>query len=157
MPPATDYPSISHVITPVLSFMGTYILRNNVSRIFSKATFEEYRETEKLHNDVPRAVTKDGNLLDYETLELRVHPPNIRIKIEEKGTLITLDSANRPGTLIEVCASSLLASGLPHAMRRGSLWQTTVQPHGSAGCSMSHRAWTAIHQGENYLRWRMVC
>eukprot|EP00892_Ulva_mutabilis_P010371 jgi/Ulvmu1/7706/UM039_0012.1 len=81
--------------------MGTYILRNSVTRGLSRATFEEYRETER-HNDVPRAVTKDGNLLDYETLELRVHPPNIRIKIEEKGTLITLDSANRPGTLIEV-------------------------------------------------------
>lgn len=119
-------PSFSHVIAPVLSSMGTYILRNSVSRIFSKATFEEYRETEKLHNDVPRAVTKDGNLLDYETLELRVHPPNIRIKIEEKGTLITLDSANRPGTLIEVWKSCFVAAAIANAMRRGSWWQTTA-------------------------------
>lgn len=97
--------------------MGAYILRNRASRIFSKATFEEYRENEKSHNEVPRAVTKDGNLLDYETLELRVHPPNIRIKIEEKGTLITLDSANRPGTLIEVGCKSVLVTALVSAMR----------------------------------------
>lgn len=126
--------------------MGTYILRNNVSRNFSKATFEEYRETEKLHNDVPRAVTKDGNLLDYETLELRVHPPNIRIKIEEKGTLITLDSANRPGTLIEVrLRPALVRGGFGRCISCMEEKQACRRRHGSAGSPVSDRIRTAIH------------
>jgi hypothetical protein len=86
--------------------MNAFVFRPGMSRISSTRTFEEYRETEASLNEAPRAVTKEGDLLDYETLELRVHPPNIRIKIEETATLITLDSANRPGTLIEVCPAS---------------------------------------------------
>lgn len=67
----------------------------------STQTFAQYKEAES-YNQSQQAVNKNGVLLDYETLELRVHPPNITVKIEENETLITLDSANKPGTLIEV-------------------------------------------------------
>lgn len=46
------------------------------------------------------------DLLDNLTLELRVHPPEINIDngIDEKSTVVTIDSANRPGSLIYVSA-----------------------------------------------------
>ena len=49
------------------------------------------------------SVTSDGLLLEYETLELRLHPPNVQIDNDtyDDVTVITIDSANRPGTLIE--------------------------------------------------------
>ena len=84
--------------------MNAYIY-GGFSRISSTQTFEQYRQSES-YNQAQRAVNKNGDLLDYETLELRVHPPNIQIKVEDKETLITLDSANKPGTLIEVRGSS---------------------------------------------------
>lgn len=44
-----------------------------------------------------------GTLLEYETLELRIHPPNVVIEdVLDDTTMVTIDSANRPGTLIEV-------------------------------------------------------
>jgi hypothetical protein len=85
--------------------MNSYIY-GGISRISSTQTFAQYRESES-YNQAQRAVNKNGDLLDYETLELRVHPPNIQVKIEEKETLVTLDSANKPGTLIEVAAPTL--------------------------------------------------
>lgn len=47
---------------------------------------------------------EDGSLLDNLTLELRVHPPTIDIdnKAHDKWTTVTIDSANRPGSLIYV-------------------------------------------------------
>jgi hypothetical protein len=79
--------------------LNSYIY-GGFSRVSSRQqSFLEFREAE-LQNQ--KAVNNEGDLLDYETLELRVHPPNIRVNIEETETTITLDSANRPGTLIEV-------------------------------------------------------
>jgi bifunctional pyridoxal-dependent enzyme with beta-cystathionase and maltose regulon repressor activities len=80
--------------------MNSYIY-GGISRISSTQTFAQYRESES-YNQAQRAVNKNGDLLDYETLELRVHPPNIQVQQENNTTLITLDSANKPGTLIEV-------------------------------------------------------
>ena len=48
---------------------------------------------------------KDENgMLEYATLELRVHPPSVKIDntLEEGSTVVIVDSANRPGTLVEV-------------------------------------------------------
>jgi hypothetical protein len=81
--------------------MNSYIY-GGISRVCSTQTFAQYKESES-YNQSQRAVNKNGVLLDYETLELRVHPPNIQVKIEDNETLIALDSANKPGTLIEVC------------------------------------------------------
>lgn len=55
-------------------------------------------------NNCASAVTEDGSLLDNLTLELRVHPPSIEIDnhAHEKLTVVTIDSANRPGSLIYV-------------------------------------------------------
>lgn len=75
-------------------------------RARSLKPFREYveLETANLVNSSLSAVAPDGALLEYETLELRVHPTNVVIDNEtrEDSTLITVDSANRPGTLVEL-------------------------------------------------------
>ena len=65
--------------------------------------FLEYRESEK-HCETRAACSRAGELLEYETLALRVVPPNIEIENSdtESVTRVTVDSANRPGTLVEV-------------------------------------------------------
>jgi glycine cleavage system regulatory protein len=83
--------------------MNSMLLRTMaVPRNASLQAFSEYRELEA--QNTRHAVTNDGALLEYETLELRVHPPNVIIDNEmyEDRTVITVDSANRPGTLVEV-------------------------------------------------------
>ena len=62
-----------------------------------------YRLSEA-QNPGGNSVTAEGTLLEYETLELRLHPPNVVIDNDtyEDATVIVIDSANRPGTLIEV-------------------------------------------------------
>ncbi len=72
-------------------------------RCGSLQTFAEYREAEAA-NLLKASVSVDGSLLEYETLELRVHPPNVEIlnDPDESATVITVDSANRAGTLVEV-------------------------------------------------------
>lgn len=82
-------------------------------RARSLKPFKEYveLETQNLVNSSLSAVAPDGALLEYETLELRVHPTNVEIDNEtrEDSTLITVDSANRPGTLVELvqCVTKL--------------------------------------------------
>ena len=63
----------------------------------------EYWELEK-QVEQRAACSREGALLEYETLELRVNPPNIIIenRAENDYTHIAIDSANRPGTLVEV-------------------------------------------------------
>jgi hypothetical protein len=124
----------------------------SVQRTPSTLSFAQYREAES-QNYKQSSVTSDGELLDVLTLELRVHPPNVRpvpraaallprcappasarhcrsraalcavdtrptpplpaplfyspqVLIDnetyEDRTIITVDSANRPGTLVEV-------------------------------------------------------
>mmetsp|Transcript_29833 Transcript_29833/g.63522 ORF Transcript_29833/g.63522 Transcript_29833/m.63522 type:complete len:694 (+) Transcript_29833:62-2143(+) len=56
------------------------------------------------------SVQHDASLLDengiveYATLELRVHPPSVKIDntLDDSATVVIVDSANRPGTLVEV-------------------------------------------------------
>lgn len=63
----------------------------------------EYRELEK-QVEQRAACSREGALLEYETLELRVNPPNIIVenREDEPCTHVAIDSANRPGTLVEV-------------------------------------------------------
>lgn len=79
--------------------------------------FLEYRESEK-HCETRAACSRAGELLEYETLALRVVPPNIEIENNdsENITRVTVDSANRPGTLVEVRSRSLAVPGT------GCLW-----------------------------------
>lgn len=62
----------------------------------------EWQEKEK--NALNCAVDEEGILLDNLTLELRVHPPEVHIDNlgDEKHTIVTIDSANRPGSLVFV-------------------------------------------------------
>lgn len=83
------------------------LLLREVHKSPSLIAFSDYREAEAL-NELQTSVSRSGELLEYETLELRVHPPNINIDNDFSSdfTLITVDSANRPGTLVEVIHSS---------------------------------------------------
>ena len=51
-----------------------------------------------------RAKDENGDVGVLFTLELRVHPPSVKIDntLEEGSTVVIVDSANRPGTLVEV-------------------------------------------------------
>lgn len=62
----------------------------------------EWQEKEK--NALNCAVDEEGCLLDNLTLELRVHPPEIHIDNagDPNYTIVTIDSANRPGSLVFV-------------------------------------------------------
>ena len=84
------------------------LLLREVHKSPSLIAFSAYREAEAL-NELQTSVSHSGELLEYETLELRVHPPNINIDndFSPDFTLITVDSANRPGTLVEVHLSGL--------------------------------------------------
>eukprot|EP00955_Chlamydomonas_euryale_P107090 365744-Chlamydomonas_euryale.AAC.2 len=88
-----------------LANMNALLLRNlqNIKKSASLQSFNEYRNTESANPQLS-SVTPEGLLLEYETLELRLHPPNVQIDNEgyDDVTAITIDSANRPGTLIEV-------------------------------------------------------
>lgn len=66
------------------------------------ASWDKYRELELQLKQ--NAVNEAGDLLEYETLELRIHPPNVRIDNDlfDDRTVLIIDSANRPGTLVEV-------------------------------------------------------
>uniref|UniRef100_A0A7S0S4Y5 ACT domain-containing protein n=2 Tax=Chlamydomonas leiostraca TaxID=1034604 RepID=A0A7S0S4Y5_9CHLO len=83
--------------------MQSLLLRSCISRGSGLVPLKQYIESEgnswKQGTDL-----QTGLLLEYETLELRVHPPNVTIDNESylDATVITLDSANRPGTLVEV-------------------------------------------------------
>jgi len=64
----------------------------------------EYKKNERSQSSFNSAVDGTGSLLEYETLELRVTPTSIVVdtKSHPDFTIVKIDSANRPGTLIEV-------------------------------------------------------
>eukprot|EP00798_Chlamydomonas_sp_ICE-L_P022476 gene22476-29598_t len=68
-------------------------------KVNSLLAFSDYRRTENC-----RVTSWDGSLVEYETLELRLNPPQIEIEnnMYDDVTVLTIDSANRSGTLVEV-------------------------------------------------------
>lgn len=68
----------------------------------SLLALNEWQEKEK--HALNCAVDEEGCLLDNLTLELRVHPPEIHIDNmgDPNNTIVTIDSANRPGSLVFV-------------------------------------------------------
>ncbi len=75
---------------------------SGLRRSSSLQTFNEYRDSER-KDSLPGALAADGAFLEYETLELRIRPPNVEIDNEHyDDTKLTIDSANRAGTLVEV-------------------------------------------------------
>lgn len=77
-------------------------------------TLETWQEKEA-RNQLQSAVDEDGSLLDNLTLELRVHPPSIEIDnhAHDRWTVVTIDSANRPGSLIYVRHGGRLPGWMP--------------------------------------------
>jgi hypothetical protein len=68
----------------------------------SLLALSEWQEKEK--QALNCAVDEEGCLLDNLTLELRVHPPEVHIDNsgDPTSTVVTIDSANRPGSLVFV-------------------------------------------------------
>lgn len=60
--------------------MNAMLLRNmTMHRSGSLQSFSDYRASEA-RNPQQSSVTSDGALLEYETLELRIHPPNVQVR-----------------------------------------------------------------------------
>ena len=72
-------------------------------RSVSLQNFDAYKESEARCSP-ESVVAPDGNVADEQDLELRRKPPNVEVdnKTHATETIITIDSANRPGTLVEV-------------------------------------------------------
>lgn len=75
-------------------------LMPGVPRSTSRLCFSEYYELEK--GNKGSSVTSVGSLLEHSVYELRVAPPTIEIKAEDRFTQVSVFSANRAGTLVEV-------------------------------------------------------
>ncbi|MEW5299198.1 MAG: hypothetical protein WDW38_005086 [Sanguina aurantia] len=84
--------------------MESLLLRSQYNpKAGTRQTFSEYRDAEQT-NVLQSSVTSEGALLEYETLQLRVTPQHVVIDNDsyDDRTLVTVDSANRPGTLTEI-------------------------------------------------------
>lgn len=64
-------------------------------------TFGEYKVTE-VESRSQHGSSNAKLCLDFETLALRVEPPSIFVEPGEDTTIVTVDSANMPGILVEV-------------------------------------------------------
>ena len=59
--------------------MNTLLLRTlELKKTPSLQTFAQYKEAESQHSR-HSSVTNEGELLEHQTLELRVHPPNVSV------------------------------------------------------------------------------
>lgn len=59
--------------------MNTLLLRTlELKKTPSLQTFAQYKEAESQHSR-HSSVTNEGELLEHQTLELRVHPPNVSL------------------------------------------------------------------------------
>ena len=98
------------------------LARRLQSRTPSLLALSEWQEKER-SLQLQSAVDEDGDLLDNLTLELRVHPPSIEVDNfgHEKFTVVTIDSANRPGSLIYVSRAGRRGEHCP-----GRHWQPPV-------------------------------
>ena len=95
-----DGPPPSPALMPAM-----YLYRAASTRVVSSASLanlETWASAERTPG--ASAVDDDGCLLDNLTLELRVNPPTVDIANDahERWTVVTVDSANRPGSLIHV-------------------------------------------------------
>lgn len=82
--------------------MSTLLYRGAAfGRSASVLALDEWKEKEARSR---AAVDEHGELLDSATYELRVHPPEVLVDNEshERWTIVTVDSANRPGSLVHV-------------------------------------------------------
>jgi len=86
--------------------MNPLLYKKGSSFSLSTLNLNEWHEQEKKRHSTfsKLAVDEEGCLLDNLTLELRVHPPEVNVDnaLSDKGTVVTIDSANRPGSLVYV-------------------------------------------------------
>ena len=120
-------------------------------------SLSEWQEKERVAGML--AVDEHGCLLDNLTLELRVHPPEINVDNvgANRSTVLTIDSANRPGSLIFVSALINVMSGVALMPPRhaGSAWPTETDDC-RAGGATPHRAWVAHKQRADLKRRGLV-
>eukprot|EP00887_Chlorella_sp_A99_P007539 scaffold28.g7539.t1 len=78
-----------------------YRFRGVGSRSASLLDLQAWQQKERGGKE---AVNEYGELLDSATYELRVHPPEVSVDNEthDRWTVVTVDSANRPGSLVYV-------------------------------------------------------
>ena len=112
--------------------LGLHCSRSWLKKSDSLQHIQSYRDSEA---SAGQLATRNGVLIEYETLELRCNPPQITIANDSKEdvTVVTMDSANRPGTLVEVrkqdksLSWSLRKSGLARVSRGLDLPRNTAQ------------------------------
>lgn len=134
--------------------MNSLIYKSGALRISpSVLALNEWHEKEK--QALNCAVDEEGCLLDNLTLELRVHPPEVHIDNsgDPQCTLVTIDSANRPGSLVYVscrnlpllpqCFSNYFT--MPHRVHLVFIGSTTFYGTGFT-----------YQQRTHFKRWRLV-
>lgn len=130
--------------------MNALLLRNlgGLRRSSSLQSFAEYRQAEA-QNPQMSSVTSEGTLLEYETLELRIHPPNVVIDNDtyDDVTVITIDSANRPGTLVEASLEVPGSEGPESRVKGQGEWRVRLRAarRVTPCCGPSVNTWTCIH------------
>lgn len=101
----------------------------------------------------------------------------LQVRIDNENpnhTVLIIDSANRPGTLVEVSQSPQCRAGADAGARQGVqvggtawpraanvyLWggaSTAVAPCACAGGAVPDRAGPCCCEGAHLVRWRLVC
>jgi hypothetical protein len=107
--------------------MNTLLLRTlELKKSPSVQTFAQYREAES-QNCKHSSVTSDGELLEHQTLELRVHPPNVRAHVGACRTPLACASVQygsrqvqrpRPSRLRHACATARALAATHHSQGR---------------------------------------
>jgi hypothetical protein len=134
----------------------------------------EWQERERENACLRGAVDEQGLLLDSLTLELRCHPPEIGVdNVAGRSTVVTIDSANRPGSLIFVSTRDAFYVSTELHRREHNRYRPVqtaalglvVSPPGQrflcplrriAGGPALHRAGFAHQQRQDIKRRRMV-
>ena len=98
--------------------LGLHSSRSWLKKSDSLQHIQSYRDSEA---SAGQLATRNGVLIEYETLELRCNPPQITIANDSKEdvTVVTMDSANRPGTLVEVRKQNGVSAGHSSKVRAG--------------------------------------
>ena len=120
--------------------MNPLIYKGGLRASPSLMGLNEWQEKEKASLNC--AVDEEGCLLDNLTLELRVHPPEVHIDNagDPHSTLVTIDSANRPGSLVFVSCSF-------QNLKPESLFSLLVSPFSRSYNTLPSSACASIAQG----------
>lgn len=139
----TDYKVTLKCFVFVMYSTSVLNKSNCFLRSISLQNFDAYKERES-QCARESVFTPEGTLLDDPDLELRRNPPNVEVdnKTHPTETIITIDSANRPGTLVEVAQTESQRRNINKA---------------DAGGSMFDRVEFDGERSENPIGRRLVC